>query len=645
MGKNASIKAGLPAVDSFAVTPGEAVVKEICSIVSNMCGIQLGERQFSMVESRLKSRMIRLGIQEGADYLAYLRENASSESNQLLSLITTHHTYFFREFNHFEFLIREGLARVIPEARKRQDKTIRVWSAACSRGQEVYTIGTFLDYHLRQMAPDLNFSVHGTDVDPESVKVGVNGVYHFQELKSIPSVYVGQNWIRGTAEIADYAKIKTSIRERCTFGVFNLVKTESEKDPGMFDLIFCRNVFIYFNDEQIKKCVTYLMQKIHPHGYLFVGISESLSHLNLSLDYVGPATYGRLKTGASANVIPIRSKVETPPVEPAAAAAADAVRSKMTLPSATRTSPAAPALIRVLCVDDSTSILSILKKVLSKETGFEVVGTALNGKEAIEKLKSLKVDAMTLDIHMPEMDGISYLKSQMKNGHPPVIMVSTVNRDNSEVAGQAIQLGASDYIEKPTLANLEERSDEIRAKIKTAVMFKSLASTSSFDSQFQRKYKVTDPENKIHLILGALQHKRKVSFVLKNLEKNSPPLVFLAEGVGGAIHAIAQEMSKETAAKVEINSTEFKPGGVYLLDFNTYHSKLKGLLSTKKISTLVWGVQTKKAKDWLVSLGTQSLFLEDSGADNSQVYGELQDLAGHVAPLTSYYSVAEEYLG
>jgi len=590
-----------------------------------------------MVESRLKSRMIRLGIQEGQEYLTYLRENASAESTQLLSLITTHHTYFFREFNHFEFLIREGFARIISEVRKRPDKTVRVWSAACSRGQEVYTIATFLEYHLRQLAPDLNYSVYGTDVDPESVKVGVNGVYHFQELKSIPAVYMGQNWIRGSGEIAEYAKIRTAVRERCSFGVFNLVKTETEKDPGFFDLIFCRNVFIYFNDDQIKKCVNYLMQKIHPHGFLFVGISESLSHLNMALDYLGPATYGRLNANPSSNIVPIRTKVEAPP----AAAHASAPR-----PAPPRAPVQASAsLIRVLCVDDSASILSILKKVLSKENGFEVVGTALNGKEAIEKLKTLKVDAMTLDIHMPEMDGISYLKAQMKNGHPPVIMVSTVNRDNSEVAGQAIQLGASDYIEKPTLANLEERSDEIRAKIKTAVLFKALASASTLDFQFQRKYKVTDPENKVHLVLGALQHKRKVSFVLKNLEKNSPPLVFLAEGMGGAIHAVAQEMSKETSAKVEINSTDFKPGGVYLLDFNAHQAKLKAILGSKKISTLVWGVQTSKAKEWIVSIGSQSLFLEDSGADNAQTYGELQDLAGHVAPLTSYFSVAEEYLG
>lgn len=611
--------------------PSGAVVEEICRIVSNMCGIQLGERQYSMVESRLKSRIIRLGLKNGDEYLAHLKAN-SSEAGQLLSLITTHHTYFFREFNHFEFLIKEGLEKIIPEVRKRPKKSFRVWSAACSRGQEVYTIAMFLDFHLKQLAPDLSFEVHGTDVDGESVKVAMNAVYPFQELKSVPSVYLSNNWSRGTGDIAEFAKVKTHLREKCTFGTFNLVKPMTSPDPGMYDVIFCRNVFIYFNDQQIKECARFLMSKTFPHGYLFVGISESLTHLGLDVDYVGPATYARKGSHPKAPVT-----VESPTGKPSP--------TLRVVPAATSMPPAAAPKgpLRVFCVDDSVSILSILKKVLSPDKGFEVVGTALNGLEAIEKLKTVKCDLVTLDIHMPEMDGITYLKTAMNSAHPPVVMISTVNRDNSDVAIKALELGAVDYVEKPTLANLEERSEEIRAKLTTAMLFKK-TKMSSFDVEFKRNYRVTDPERKAHVVFGNLQHKRKVSFMLKNLEKNSAPLIFMTEGAGATLQNIADEMSKEVSAKVEVGATSLKPGGVYVYDLSVHGAVVHGLLKGKMLSSLAWGVLTPKAKGWLVGLGDQSLTLEDVGDNNKQCYGELIEIARQVTPLTSYYSVAEEYL-
>jgi len=129
------------------------VVAEVSFIVSEMAGIQLGERQESMVENRLRTRMLKLNLPTFEDYLKFLKHNQETESQALLSLLTTHHTYFFREFSHFEHLLNHGLNSMIDKARARPDKTIRVWSAACSRGQEVYSLAMFFNFHLKHMAP------------------------------------------------------------------------------------------------------------------------------------------------------------------------------------------------------------------------------------------------------------------------------------------------------------------------------------------------------------------------------------------------------------------------------------------------------------------------------------------------------------
>ncbi|MFN7823809.1 MAG: CheR family methyltransferase, partial [Pseudobdellovibrionaceae bacterium] len=487
----------------------DSVIKEVSALVSKMSGIQLGEKQYPMVENRLKSRMLKLQIQDPFEYLTYLKSHLESESQALLSLMTTHHTYFFREFAHFEFLIREGLAKSIQSVRQRGEKVLRVWSAAASRGQEVYSLAMFLDFHLKQMAPEIDFEIWGTDVDPQSIKIAENGVYPYKELKQVPSHYLGQNWSRGTGEIADYAKIKSALIAKCKFGTFNLTSPTNPPSPQKFDWIFCRNVYIYFNTEQIKAITKTLMNHLHETGFFFIGVSETLNGMGLPYEPMGPSIY--------------RHEQKTVPT----------VEEKVSV--AAPVSPALPELIRVLCVDDSPSILTLLKRVLSKDNGFEVVATAANGKEAMEALKLHKVDVMTLDIHMPEMDGITYLQKNMNSKHPPVLMLSSVNRENATTALKSIELGAADYVEKPTMANLMERGDEIRSKLKTALLLKNTKAVQTLDSSFKRDFKISDPDKKLRIIFAQLGDKKKMSFFLKNLNHQDPATIFVFEGALEAI--------------------------------------------------------------------------------------------------------------
>lgn len=417
------------------------ILQTICQLVNKMAGIQLGPKQQSMVESRLRTRMLKLNINDFDAYAKYLRDNEISESQALLSLMTTHHTYFFREFAHFEFLINQGLDKLIQEARTRGDKKIRIWSAACSKGHEVYSLAMFFRFHLKDNAPDIDFEIHGSDVDPESVKSAMNGVFRHSELKQCPANYLTDNWIKGEGEVKDFSKAKKDLRSKLNFSTQNLLSLNLPDKQKKFDVIFCRNVFIYFNNEQIKTITKSLLSNLTENGFLFLGVSESLNGLGLPISPLGPSIYGQKSAKVST-----QTTVATPQTQTA--------------------KPQLPKILNVLCVDDSGTILALMKKILTEEHGFRVTATAANGRIALELIKSQKFDLITLDLHMPELDGLGFLQESKNLNRPPTMVVSSVSRDDKSMGQKALLYGAEDYVEKPSLENLAQASDQIRSKLK-----------------------------------------------------------------------------------------------------------------------------------------------------------------------------------
>lgn len=418
------------------VTSNQSVLDEVCKIVSEMAGIQLGQRQMPMVENRLKTRLLKLNLDSFEDYLAYLRSHKESESQALLSLMTTHHTFFFREFGHFEYLLNTVLPKAIDSARKREDYTIQIWSAASSRGQEVYSLAMFMNYHLKYMAPEIKYVIWGTDVDPESVERGRQGVYKSEEIKQSPAMYVDGNWIKGSGSANGFVKVKDHLKVNCKFDTVNLLSPKNFLDGKCFDIIFCRNVFIYFNYDQIKMITSKMLKHLDVNGFLFLGVSETLQGLGLDVKLNGASVYQHKKADTSKP-----QSISAP-------------------------SPAVPKVMNVLCVDDSKTILSLLKRILIPEHGFRVVETVENGVQAIEALKRNKFDVITLDLHMPELDGLGFL-NKVGTNRPPVLIVSSINRDDVTIAQKAIKSGAADYVEKPSLENMAQAGNEIRSKLKT----------------------------------------------------------------------------------------------------------------------------------------------------------------------------------
>jgi chemotaxis protein methyltransferase CheR len=571
------------------------LVQIVSKIVMGITGVQLGEKQASMVQSRISKRISDLGLETEDDYLDYLESHREKESAALVSLLTTHHTYFFREAAHFDFLEKQALSALVARKRKSGDKKIRIWSAAASRGQESYSLSLCVNEWLRKNAPEMSYEILGTDVDPESIEIARNGVYHIKEVQSLPIHYM-EMWAKGTGDITQYVRAKKQIKTPCRFEVLNLLRIPAKFESN-FDLIFCRNVFIYFTLDQIKSITENLLRLMHPVGYLFLGISETLNGLGLPVQGLGPSIYQ--KTSST-----------TPPLSAPIAVAARS--------------------LRVLCVDDSNVILSLMKRVLTKEEGYEIVGTAMNGLEASEKVRTLKPDLMTLDIHMPGQDGVAYLKANFRYGHPPVLMISSVPREDSDLALKCLELGASDYVEKPTLANLTSRSEEIRLKLKFAFLnAKQPKPKLDFDRKFASSLPLLQAtEGQLRVIIASLADREKIFETLHQLPNPQPNTFVIIEGAGGALVIVEKRLSqiRGMSAVVADNFEEVR--------------RVAG--RSRPLSALIFGQISPNAIATLDQLKPGQVLVEDLNQQNLLASGFGKAIQGLV-PYTSFAYHSHEY--
>ncbi len=608
--KKAGERAGNSA-GNWSVNVSDVTVSFVSRIVSELTGVQLGPSQSGMVRSRVLKHLLELGLSD-ADYAEFFRQNKETETQALISLLTTHHSYFFREYSHFEYLETVTLPALVNMVRQRGDKTLRIWSAACSRGQEVYSLSMCIHRFIETHAPDLRYSIWGTDVDEKSVILAQNGVYLREEIKEVPMSYLGNHWARGQGEISEYVKAKKSIKSVCSFNVFNLLEMEKNPIAQTFDIIFCRNVFIYFSHEQVEKLARGFMQRLTPEGQLFVGISESLRGLGLPVHALGPSIYAHEHKALPQKLAP------TP-----------------------QTSP-----VRVLCVDDSPSILLLLKKILTREFGFEIVATAVNGADAHAKMKTLKVDLVTLDIHMPVQDGLGYLQEHFGPGHPPVVMVTSVSRDNIDLAHKAIKLGAADFVEKPSLTNLLERADEIRTKLRASL--RSNLSTHSLlpsvDKAFESSQSIHSFEHKLRVIFIQNSDLHRLPLVLERTEINAPATILVMNEEPGKF---------ECGRPIEIltdnaPSGPFHPNRIYLANMSQCNFMLRRVQNIHKIalttSIMIFGAFSAEIRSVLATWPKSQLLIEDKDAINT--FASTENVVGHsveILPCTSFAYVSKKF--
>lgn len=248
-------------------------------------GLSLSDNKIPLVESRLSRRLTELKIGSFSDYVDMLeRSDQGEERSELLSLLTTNVTQFFREPHHFDTLRTEVLPPLIDEARR--GGRIRLWSAGCSNGQEPYTMAMVV-HALYPQAHKLDIKILGTDIDPVVVRRAMAANYRADDLAQIPAEYRNQG--KGTP----WVKLPKDVRSLVSFGTLNLI--EPFPFSGKFDAIFCRNVAIYFDKQTQQKLWEALEQSLTPNGYLFIGHSERMSGpAKARLETAGITTYRKI---------------------------------------------------------------------------------------------------------------------------------------------------------------------------------------------------------------------------------------------------------------------------------------------------------------------------------------------------------------
>jgi len=256
----------------------------IRSFLYETCGIKLAEGKESLVKSRLMRHIRLLGLSGFDEYLDHLEsDSANGERIALIDALTTNKTSFFREYAHFTFL-RE---RILPPL-LREKPGLRIWSAGCSTGEEPYSIAM----ELLKAIPDLAYRdvrILATDISTRVLKTAQEGAYGQDEVRDIPASQLQKYFTCSGAKNARVYRVKEILRKLVRFAPLNLMGNWPMKGP--FDVIFCRNVMIYFEKPTQQWLVQRFWRLLESGGYLLVGHSESLTASAHKFRYVQPATY------------------------------------------------------------------------------------------------------------------------------------------------------------------------------------------------------------------------------------------------------------------------------------------------------------------------------------------------------------------
>ncbi|MBW6506993.1 MAG: protein-glutamate O-methyltransferase [Rhodobacteraceae bacterium] len=248
--------------------PNAAELAVIARLLHEGAGIVIGDGKASMVQSRLAKRLRALGLSDYRSYLALLETPAGAdERGRMLSALTTNVTHFFRENHHFELLRTKVLPPLL--ARARAGGKVRIWSAGCSSGQEPYSIAMVL-CDLADDIARLDIRILATDIDPEMTARGRDARYDAASCETIPAALAK----RFLTHDGDGARLCDPARSLVTFRELNLHSTWPMQ--GRFDIIFCRNVAIYFDKVAQETLWHRFEATLNPGGWLFLGHSERL---------------------------------------------------------------------------------------------------------------------------------------------------------------------------------------------------------------------------------------------------------------------------------------------------------------------------------------------------------------------------------
>lgn len=262
----------------------------IASFIQTNVGIKMPEEKHKMVQSRLTSRIKALHFTTFDEYLEFVFSNTpqgQEEIAKMINAITTNLTNFFREKPHFDYL----KSTVLPEFAKKDLHHVEFWSAGCSSGQEPYTLAIVMSEFMRKHPGKFrDFSVLATDISSRMLDKAIDAVYPINEIDSLPFDLKKRYFLKSRNEKDKLCRVNKTTRDKISFKRLNFMD-ETYPISSPKNVIFCRNVLIYFDKKTQEKVIRKIIEHLTPGGYLFLGHSETIFGMDLPLTNVGPTTF------------------------------------------------------------------------------------------------------------------------------------------------------------------------------------------------------------------------------------------------------------------------------------------------------------------------------------------------------------------
>ncbi len=256
--------------------------KKLKNLIYKTTGIELKDNKHNLIESRLMRRLRHHNITNYGDYYQLILED-KNELQLMINQVTTNETSFFRENKHFDYLVR----KILPQIKER----LHIWSAASSIGVEAYTIAMVVDEFLSPK--HLPFDIFASDINLDVLQQAKDAIYDIRFSKNIPDNYLKRYCLKGVGSMENKFAINDYLKQKLSFSQINLTKPISAK-IGMFDIIFLRNVLIYFDIQTKKDVVKYVLQHLKVGGYFFIGHSETLFNISNEVVQVMPTVYQKV---------------------------------------------------------------------------------------------------------------------------------------------------------------------------------------------------------------------------------------------------------------------------------------------------------------------------------------------------------------
>ncbi|MBF0501738.1 MAG: protein-glutamate O-methyltransferase [Candidatus Riflebacteria bacterium] len=268
----------------------EADFRRLSEFIYRECGIKLEIGKKYLLQGRLQKRMRVLNLATYRDYSEYLfsTEGQQSELPHMIDAVTTNKTDFFREPDHFDYLIQKALPELIQKKEPQERRRTFIWSAGCSSGEEPYTLAMVLS-EFKAVNQPFDFLVLATDISNTILEKARLGIYDESRVVPVPSAMKKKYLLRSKDRTSSMVRVAPDVRSKVKFAWLNFMEEFPIKD--LFKVIFCRNVVIYFDRPTQEKLIQKFYRQLVPGGYLFMGHSETLTGLDVGFYQAAPTIY------------------------------------------------------------------------------------------------------------------------------------------------------------------------------------------------------------------------------------------------------------------------------------------------------------------------------------------------------------------